>query len=64
MIGDWVCATAVTVWAYDAGGAAAVGIWATIRLAMVAVITPFAAALADRFPRPSWWSPTWCGRCW
>ena len=51
MIGDWAYATAVTVWAYDAGGAAAVGVWATIRLALSAVIAPFAAALADRYPR-------------
>ena len=51
MIGDWAYATAVTVWAYDVGGAAAVGVWATIRLALSAVIAPFAAALADRYPR-------------
>ncbi len=51
MIGDWAYATAVVVWAYEQGGASAVGIWATIRLGAVALVTPVAALLADRYPR-------------
>ncbi len=50
-IGDWAFATAMTVWAFGEGGAAAVGIWYTVRLILLAVVTPFAAVLADRFPR-------------
>lgn len=51
MVGDWAYATAVAVWAYDVGGAAAVGVWATVRLALMSVATPFTSALADRVPR-------------
>ncbi len=50
-IGDWAYATAVIVWAYDVGGATAVGIWGAARLALMALVTPFVSALADRFPR-------------
>lgn len=53
MIGDWAYATAVTVWAYGVGGATAVGIWAAIRLALMAVTAPVASTLADRLPRKS-----------
>jgi MFS family permease len=51
MIGDWAYATAIAVWAYGIGGASAVGIWATCRLALMAVLAPFAAAMADKYPR-------------
>lgn len=51
MIGDWAYATAIAVWAYGVGGATAVGIWATIRLASLALVTPFTSAMADRYPR-------------
>ena len=51
LIGDWAYMTAVAVWAYDVGGAAAVGIWTTIRLAMMAVVAPFGSAMADRMSR-------------
>lgn len=50
-IGDWAYATAITVWAYSVGGVAAVGIWGTTRYVLMALIAPFAATLADRFPR-------------
>lgn len=50
-IGDWAYATAIVVWAYDVGGVAAVGIWGTIRLVLMTVITPFASTLVDRFSR-------------
>lgn len=51
MTGDWAYATAIVVWAYQQGGAAAVGIWGTVRLTVLAVATPFASTLADRLPR-------------
>ena len=51
LIGDWAYGTAVAVWAYGVGGAKAVGIWAAIRLALLAVISPVGAAIADRYPR-------------
>ena len=53
MIGDWAYGTAIAVWAYGIGGASAVGIWGTSRLALMAVLAPFAAAMADRYPRRS-----------
>ncbi|HEX6917253.1 MAG TPA: MFS transporter [Phycicoccus sp.] len=51
MIGDWAYATAVTVWAYGAGGARLVGLWGAIRLLLMAFASPVGASLADRFPR-------------
>jgi MFS family permease len=51
MIGDWAYATAVVVWAYDVGGARAVGIFASVRLLLMAVAAPLASNLADRYPR-------------
>ena len=51
MIGDWAYATAVMVWAYGAGGATAVGVFGTVKLAVAAIGAPFTSALADRMPR-------------
>jgi len=51
LIGDWAYATALTVWAYSVGGATAVGVWGVVRLGLLALVTPFASALADRYPR-------------
>ena len=51
MIGDWAYATAVAVWAYGVGGATAVGIWAAVRLSLMAVSAPFGAGFADKWPR-------------
>jgi MFS family permease len=51
MIGDWAYATAVTVYAYNAGGAKLVGAWFAVRLILMAVFTPLASSLADRLPR-------------
>ncbi len=50
-IGDWAYATAIVVWAYGVGGVTAVGIWGTTRLILMALITPFASTLVDRFSR-------------
>lgn len=51
MVGDWAYATAVAVWAYDVGGAPAVGIWSAVRLTLMAVTAPLGATLADRMSR-------------
>ncbi|RNM13826.1 MFS transporter [Nocardioides pocheonensis] len=51
LIGDWAYATAVAVFAYGVGGAKAVGFYFTVRLALMAVASPFFATLADRMPR-------------
>ena len=50
-IGDWAYATAIVVWAYDVGGVTAVGVWGTVRLLLMATVTPFASTLVDRLPR-------------
>jgi MFS family permease len=47
-IGDWAYGTAVAVWAYDIGGARAVGIWMGIRFTLIALCAPFSSALVDR----------------
>jgi MFS family permease len=51
LVGDWAYATAVAVFAYGVGGAKAVGLYFTVRLALMAVAAPFLATLADRMPR-------------
>ncbi len=50
-IGDWAYATAILVWGYEVGGVAAIGIWGTVRLILMAAVTPFASMLVDRLPR-------------
>jgi MFS family permease len=49
--GDWAYAIALGVFAYEAGGATAVGLVALLRFLPSAVVAPFAALLADRYPR-------------
>ena len=51
MIGDWAYATAVAVWAYQVGGAKVVGIWAAVRLTLMALGSPIGATIADRMSR-------------
>jgi MFS family permease len=51
LIGNWAYATAVSVWAYGVGGARALGIYYAVRLAVMAVATPFVSTLADKYPR-------------
>lgn len=53
LVGDWAYATAIAVFAYGVGGARAVGLYFTVRLALMAVVAPFLATLADRLPRKS-----------
>ena len=51
MLGQWGYEVALAVFAYRAGGAAAVGVVALIRLLPAAIVAPFAALLGDRFRR-------------
>lgn len=51
LIGNWAFTTAVSVWAYGEGGAKAVGIYYSVRLAIMAIATPFVSTLADKYPR-------------
>ena len=52
-IGYWSYGIALAVYAYQAGGAAAVGLVGLIRILPSALASPCAALLADRFPRRS-----------
>ena len=47
----WAYLVALGVYAYDEGGAAAVGLVGLIRMIPAALAAPFTASLADRFPR-------------
>jgi MFS family permease len=48
---EWAHFVAFGVFAYEEGGASAVGIAGLVRLLPAAVVAPFAASLGDRFPR-------------
>ena len=49
--GEWAYTVALAVFAFERGGAAAVGLVGLIRLLPAAVAAPFAAILGDRFSR-------------
>lgn len=49
--GEWSSIVALSVFAYDAGGPAAVGLVGLIRMLPSAAVAPFAALLGDRFRR-------------
>jgi MFS family permease len=51
IVGHWAYLVAVSVYAYDVGGEAAVGLIFALRLLPAAFIAPFAGVLADRYPR-------------
>ena len=51
VVGYWAYGIALAVYAYDKGGAAAVGIVGLLRLLPAAVAAPFASLLGDRYPR-------------
>jgi MFS family permease len=51
ILGHWAYLVAVAVYAYDAGGARAVGLLVVIRTVPAALVAPFTASLADRYPR-------------
>jgi MFS family permease len=48
---EWAYTVALGVFAYEGGGAAAVGVVGLIRMLPAALATPFTAALADRYER-------------
>src|SRR6186713_2863238 len=49
ILGGWAYLVALGVYAYDQGGAAAVGIVGLIRLVPAALAAPFTSSLVDRF---------------
>ena len=51
IVGDWANAVAAAVYVYTQAGAAGVGALAVVRYVLVALTAPFAATLADRYPR-------------
>jgi MFS family permease len=51
VIGQWGYEVALAVFAYRAGGAAAVGLVALVRLLPASIVAPFSALLGDRFLR-------------
>lgn len=51
VVGDWAYATALTVWAFTEGGAAAVGAFTAARFVAVAVAGPLGSVIADKVPR-------------
>jgi MFS family permease len=52
-VGGWAYAVAVSVYAYEADGAQAVGLLWLIRMIPAAFLSPFGAVLADRYRRES-----------
>jgi len=48
---EWAFTVALGVFAYERGGATAVGILGLVRMLPAALATPFTAALADRYER-------------
>ena len=50
-VGSWTFFIALAVYAYDAGGAAAVGAAALVRMVPAGIAAPFAGLLIDRRPR-------------
>ncbi len=51
IIGTWAYGIAVVVYAYEQGGATAVGVVTMVRWVAAAVASPFAALLGDRYDR-------------
>jgi MFS family permease len=51
VMGTWAYSVAVAVFAYEAGGAKAVGIVTLVRTIPSAIAAPFLATMADRLPR-------------
>ncbi|MFL5966950.1 MAG: MFS transporter [Gaiellaceae bacterium] len=51
IIGTWAYSIAIVVYAYDQGGATAVGIVTAARFTLAAAASPFASILGDRYDR-------------
>ncbi|VXB10377.1 MFS transporter [Aeromicrobium sp. 9AM] len=50
-LGDWAFATAIVVWAYQEGGAGAVGAYQAVRFVSMTVAGPVGGVIADRVSR-------------
>jgi MFS family permease len=50
-LADFMQLVAITVFAYEAGGAGAVGLAAVVRILPSVVVAPLAGTAADRYPR-------------
>jgi MFS family permease len=62
VIGQWAYSVALAVYAYEAGGAKAVGVVTLIRTIPAAIAAPFLATIADRLPRVAVMVSTSVGR--
>jgi MFS family permease len=62
VVGQWAYSVAVSVYAYEAGGAKAVGIVTLVRTIPAAALAPFLGTLADRLPRVAVMATTSLGR--
>jgi MFS family permease len=62
VIGQWAYSVAVAVYAYEAGGAKAVGVVTLARTIPAAIAAPFLATVADRLPRVAVMVSTSVGR--
>ena len=51
IMGSWANSVALVVYAYNVGGAGAVGLMGLVRWLPSAIASPFAATLGDRYPR-------------
>jgi MFS family permease len=51
IIGTWAYGIAVVVYAYEQGGATAVGLFTMVRWSVAGLVSPFAAFLGDRYDR-------------
>src|SRR5262245_1801170 len=51
LFGTWFYIVALSVYAYEHGGAGAVGLVGVIRMVPAGLMAPIASTLADRFPR-------------
>jgi MFS family permease len=51
IVGDWAYAVAAALYAFEQGGATAVGVLGVVRYVSLAVVTPFASTLGDRYSR-------------
>ncbi len=51
VVGDWAYAIAVSVWAFQEGGATALGLFGVSRYVVMAVSGPVLSTLADRYPK-------------
>ena len=51
LIGNWSYFVALAIYAYDQGGAGAVGVVSVVRMLPAAIASPFLAGLADRYSR-------------